>query len=62
MPKNNPSTAVPDTTSVAPVAVVHPNPPPASPFNYSIDEDEERKKAMDRANDKVPNVPYRGGL
>lgn len=32
-----------------------PSEAPASPWNYSIDEDEERQKAMDRATDKVPN-------
>jgi hypothetical protein len=62
MPKNNPSTSVPDTTSVAPVTEVHPNPAPSSPWNYSIDEDAEREKAMKRADEKIPNVPYRGGL
>jgi hypothetical protein len=33
--------------------------PPASPWNYDIDEEVERRKAMDRANDKVPNDPSR---
>jgi hypothetical protein len=41
------------------VSTVVPNPPPSSPFNYQIDEDEERQKAMDRATDKVPNDPSR---
>ena len=38
---------------------VHPNPAPTSPWNYSIDEEAERQKALDRANDKVPNNPSR---
>jgi len=59
MPKNIPSTAVSDTTSVAPVTAMHPNPPPSSPFNYSVDEEVERQKALDRQTDKVPNAPFR---
>ena len=31
----------------------------ASPFNYTVDEDVERQKAMDRATDKIPNDPSR---
>lgn len=39
---------------------VHPAPlPPTSPWNYTIDEEEERAKAMDRANDKIRNAPMR---
>ena len=30
-----------------------------SPFNYSVDEDVERQKAMDRATDKIINDPSR---
>jgi len=43
-------------------AEVHPNPAPSSPFNYSIDEEVERQKALDRANDKVVNLPSRSIL
>lgn len=30
-----------------------------SPFNYSVDEEVERQKAMDRATDKIINDPSR---
>lgn len=38
---------------------VHPNPPPNSPWNYSVDEEVERQKALDRADQKIPNDPSR---
>jgi hypothetical protein len=43
---------------------VHPNPPVTSPFHYGPESEEDRNRelAMKRADDKVPNVPYRGGL
>lgn len=42
-------------------AEVHPNPPPSSPFHYGPESEEERNRemAMDRANDKVVNLPSR---
>lgn len=45
----------------APVTDAHPNPAPTSPFNYEAVSEEERnrKMAMDRANDKVINLPSR---
>ena len=30
-----------------------------SPFNYSVDEEAEREKAMRRASEKIPNNPER---
>ena len=32
---------------------------PCSPFNYSVNEEVEREKAMKRATDRVPNDPSR---
>lgn len=54
MPKENTTSPSPSTTNDGPNKQ-----PPTSVFNYTIDEEEERKKAMDRATDKVPNAPFR---
>jgi hypothetical protein len=51
--KNMPKDTSPSTENAFPSEA------PASPWNYQIDEDEERQKAMDRATDKVPNDPSR---
>lgn len=54
MPKENTTNPSPDTSKAgADQSAI------TSPFNYSVDEEAEREKAMQRATDKVPNAPFR---
>lgn len=54
MPKENTTSAGPDTSKAG-----ADQGPITSPFNYTVDEEAEREKALQRATDKVPNAPFR---
>jgi len=50
---------MPQNLKPAELTEVISNPPPTSPWNYSVDEEAERQKALDRTTDKVENFPGR---